>query len=265
MSTPAAFDVLTREVGALYGLFSLGHTLLLIFLFLAAVLIGRAARAFVYVIWRLGMDPGRRLSPLGTVTQVGLCFAIFVRAFQALVSVAPLATFVHLVAAFPALLWLLAEPTKNALAGLSILFRRSLKEGDRVILDSGEAGQVRQIRLTTTVARTEAGGRLLIPNRKLLEGVIVVDHKQAGVRLSMRFPLLDHPSDAQNARIKTILALSPYRAAGSKVSVSYDRNTSELEVNLRIFRATAEDAARRELSRKIAPLLLPGSPPEEAA
>lgn len=263
MTPPKQLDVLTQEVGALYGLVSLWHVALLLGLFLVSILIGRATRAGVHVIWRLGIDHDRRLAPLGTVIQVGLCCAVFIRAFQSMVAVAPLLTFVHAVVASPALLWLFSESTKNALAGLSILFRRSLTEGDFVVLESGETGQVRQIRLTTTVARTEGGGRLLIPNRKLLEGVTAVDRRQAGVRLSLRFPMLDHPSDVLCVRVKKILSLSPYRASGSQVSVSYDRPNGELEVNLRIPRATAEDAARRELSRKIAPLLLPGAAPEE--
>jgi small-conductance mechanosensitive channel len=194
----------------------------LLLLYVVSILIGRAVRAGVYVIWRLGVDPERRLAPLGTLIQVGLCFLVTMAAFQQMVVVAPLATFVHVVVASPVLLWLFAEPTINGFAGLSILFRRSFAEGDHIILDSGQTGQVRQIRLTTTVARTEEGGRILIPNRRLLHGVTSVDRRQAGVRLSLRFRVEAYPSEAVISRIKALLLLSPYRAAGSSVTAEHD-------------------------------------------
>lgn len=262
MTSLGKFEVLAEEAQRLYALLSPGPLLLLLILYVLSVLLGRAVRAVVYVVWRLGVDPGRRLAPLGTVIQVGLCFLVTVGAFQKMVAVAPLATFVHVVVASPALLWLFSEPTINALAGLSILFRRSFTEGDHIVLDSGQTGQVRQIRLTTTVARTEGGGSMLIPNRRLLSGVTAVDRRQAGVRMALRFPVLEYPSETLIFRVKAVLLLSPYRAAGSRVTTEYNRQRGELEVGLRIPRAAAHDAARRELTFKITPLLAPSKVPE---
>lgn len=255
MNGSGTFAVLAAEAQQLYALLSPGHILLLLALYVLAVLMGRTVRMGVYVIWRLGVDPERRLAPLGTVIQVGLCFMVTFAAFREMVAVAPLATFVHVVVVSPVLLWLFSEATINALAGLSILFRRSLAEGDHIVLESGHTGQVRQIRLTTTVARTEEGGRILIPNRRLLHGVTAVGRRQAGVRLVLRFPVDEYASEALIARVRTVLLLSPYRAAGSQVSAEYDRQRREIEASLRIPRTAAQDAARRELSLKILPLL----------
>lgn len=257
MNVLGEFEGLAEEAQRLYTLLSPGHLVLLFLLYVVAILLGRAVRALVHIVWRLGVDAGRRLAPLGTVIQVGLCFLVTVAAFQKMVVIAPLATFLHVVLASPVLLWLFSEPTINALAGLSILFRRSFAEGDQVVLEGGHAGQVREIRLTTTVARTEEGGRILIPNRRLLQGVTAVNRRQAGVRLVLRFRVHEYPSEATVARVKAVLVLSPYRAAGSQVTTEYQPETGEIVAALRIPRPAAQDAARRELSAKIVPLLAP--------
>lgn len=255
MTGSGRLEELAQQAQRLYALFSPWHVLLLLGLYMLAILMGRSVRAGVYIIWRLGVDPERRLAPLGTVIQVGLCFLVTVAAFQEMVAVAPLATFVHVVVVSPVLLWLFSEATINAIAGLAILFRRSVAEGDHIMLESGQTGQVRQIRLTTTVARTEEGGRILIPNRRLVQGVTGVDRRQAGVRLALRFPVPVYPTELLLARVKTVLLLSPYRAAGSQVSAEYDQKSGEIEIGLRIPRTAAQDAARKELSLKILPLL----------
>jgi hypothetical protein len=95
--------------------------------------------------------------------------------------------------------------------------------------------------------------------------VTSVDRRQAGVRLSLRFRVESYPSEAVISRIKALLLLSPYRAAGSSVTAEHDAERGEIEVGMRIPRSAAQDAARKEISLKIPPLLsIPGASEERS-
>ncbi len=246
---------LSLEAQHLYELLSAGRLFLLVLLVLAAIVMGRVLRKGAHLLWRLGLDPEHRLAPLGTLIQVLFAVAIALSTFGLFVRTAPLASFVLLVALSPLLILLVQRPGRNAMAGLTILFRRNFIEGDHIVLEGGQRGVVRQIGLTSTVARTDAGGRLVIPNARLLDVVLVVNRRQAGVPLVLRFPVDGRPSEATLAQVKRIGILSPFRAGDSIVGVSYIVPEQELEITVRLPRSQAEDGAKRELSKKISELI----------
>lgn len=246
---------LSLEAQHLYGLLSAGRLLLLVVLVLTAIVMGRVLRKGAHLLWRLGLDPEHRLAPLGTLAQVLFAVVVGLSTFGLFVRTAPLASFVLLVALSPLLVLLVHRPGRNAFAGLTILFRRNFIEGDHIVLEGGQRGVVRQIGLTSTVARTDAGGRLVIPNARLLDVVLVVNRRQAGVPLVLRFPVEGRPNEAILAQVKRVGILSPFRAGDSIVGVSYIASDQELEVTVRLPRLQAEDGAKRELSTKIADLL----------
>lgn len=243
------------EAQDLYALITAGRLFLFVVLILASILVGKLVRHGAYFLWRLGLDPGHRLAPMGTLVQVVMIGAIGLGFFKIFVRAAPLASFVLLVATLPLLILLLQRPGRNALAGLLILLRRNFMEGDHIVLDGGQRGVVRQIGLTTTVARTDAGGRLVIPNSRLLDVVLEVARRQAGVPLLLRFPVSGRPSEAVLMKVKKLGLLSPFRAGDSVVNVEYLPDVQELELTVRLPRGQARDAATRELSAKITQVL----------
>ncbi len=261
--TPWTAD-LAREAEAFFALVSWWRLSLVALLLVSAILIGRVLRRGVYALWRLGLDPDKRLAPLGTVIQVGLSCALFLSVFHAVVAVAPLASLIGVMALSPLLVLLLFRPAQNALAGLTILLRRSFLEGDHIILEGGQRGVVRQIRLTSTVARSDTGAKLVIPNARLLELVLQVDRRQAGVPLILRFELRGLPTHEALAFLKRLGYLSPFRAGGSVVSVRSLEGEGQVELTLRIPRSSAEDAARREISSKVSQFLQPGDSVEHS-
>lgn len=256
----------TKELGneatALFTLLGWWKLTLVGLLLIAAIITGRLIRQGVYTLWRLGLDPERRLAPVGTLIQVGLSFALLFSVFHSVVRVAPLASFICVVALSPLLVVLLHRPAKNALAGLTILLRRSFLEGDHIVLEGGQSGVVRQVRLTSTVARGDTGARLVIPNGRLLELVLQVDRRQAGVPLVLKFAVRGPLNHEILSSVKRIGYLSPFRAGGSVVTVRAVDEPAQLEVSLRIPRSSAEDAARRELSAKLERFLKPAEPAE---
>lgn len=249
---------LSLEAQQLYALLSVWRILLFVILVLVTVLLGRILRKGAHLLWRFGLDPEHRLAPLGASVQVLFVATIALSTFGLFVRTTPLASFVLLVALSPLLVLLVQRPGRNALAGLTILFRRNFIEGDHIVLEGGQRGVVRQIGLTSTVARTDAGGRLVIPNARLLDVVLVVNRRQSGVPLVLRFHVEGRPSEAVLAQVRRVGILSPFRASDSIVGVDYVAPERELEVTVRLPRSQAEDGAKRELSKKIWEVLSAG-------
>ena len=157
----------------------------------------------------------------------------------------------------------LVGPLQLTLSDLGRMGDLSRQVGKRSCFNRGLPGDLYGYERPMTVARTEEGGRILIPNRRLLRGVTAVDRRQSGVRLALRFRAFDYPEETVLSNIKNVLVLSPYRAAGSQVTAEYDAARGEIAASLRIPRATAQDAARREISLKIAPLIASAKPSVE--
>lgn len=265
MNEPDWMTRFTMEAHQLFTLLSPGRLLLLIAVLSFAVLFGRLIRLGVYVLWRLALDPTKRLASLGTLMQVGLFFLIGLWLYGTCVHAAPIATFALTIAASPLVLLLLLNPARDAICGLTILLRRSLLEGDHIILESGQRGVVRQIRLTTTMARTSSGGRLLIPNSRLLHVIVEIDRRQSGIPLLVRISVADRPDEETLARVRCLLLLSPYRAASSVVAAEYHAASKELEVTIRVPREEAKDSARREIWKKLSTALAPASSEESTS
>jgi small-conductance mechanosensitive channel len=243
---------LSLETQQLYALLSTWRILLFVLLVVATILLGRILRKGAHLLWRLGLDPEHRLAPVGASIQVIFAATIVLSAFGMFIRTAPLASFALMIALSPLLVLLVQRPGRNALAGLTILFRRNFIEGDHIVL-------VRQIGLTSTVARTDAGGRLVIPNARLLDVVLVVNRRQSGVPLVLRFQVDGRPSEAMLAQVRRVGILSPFRAGDSIVGVDYVAIDRELEVTVRLPRSQAEDGAKRELSQKILEVLASSS------
>lgn len=67
---------------------------------------------------------------------------------------------------------------KNIVAGIGVFFNSDVDIGDIVTIKEVK-GTITEIHLTRTIALTDEGERIMIPNQKFAEEVIVVYHKQS--------------------------------------------------------------------------------------
>jgi len=75
----------------------------------------------------------------------------------------------------------LQHQLKNIAAGIGIFFSSDINIGDSIMIKDTQ-GIIIEIHLTKIIALTEEGGRIIIPNQKLAEDVVVVyNKKQKGV------------------------------------------------------------------------------------
>ncbi len=67
---------------------------------------------------------------------------------------------------------------KNIVAGIGVFFNSDIDVGDIVAIKEAK-GTIIEIHLTKTVALTEDGERIMIPNQKFAEEVVIVYHKKS--------------------------------------------------------------------------------------
>lgn len=71
----------------------------------------------------------------------------------------------------------LQHQLKNIAAGIGLFFSSDINIGDSVLIKDVE-GIIIELHLTKIVALTEDGGRIIIPNQKLAEDVVIVYNKK---------------------------------------------------------------------------------------
>lgn len=98
------------------------------------------------------------------VAYLGSVFEIFDVALEVLASIG---------VAFAAIGFGLRNPLKNMVAGIGIYLNRELNLGDTIEID-GKRGVITNFSLTRILAFTENGDRLLIPNQKMEEEVVLI-------------------------------------------------------------------------------------------
>ena len=70
----------------------------------------------------------------------------------------------------------LQHQLKNIAAGLSLFFNKEVDVGD-VLRIKDDKGVIIEIHLTHTVALTDKGERILVPNQKFAEDVVIINHR----------------------------------------------------------------------------------------
>jgi len=71
----------------------------------------------------------------------------------------------------------LQHQLKNIAAGIGLFFNSDINIGDSVLVNDVH-GVIIELHLTKIVALTEDGGRIIIPNQKLAEDVVIVYNKK---------------------------------------------------------------------------------------
>jgi small-conductance mechanosensitive channel len=71
----------------------------------------------------------------------------------------------------------LQHQLKNITAGIGVYFGSDINTGDSILIKETH-GVIIELHLTKIVALTEDGGRIIIPNQKLAEDVVIVYNKK---------------------------------------------------------------------------------------
>jgi len=71
----------------------------------------------------------------------------------------------------------LQHQLKNIVAGIGIYFNREINVGDSIMVKEVK-GVIIELHLTKIIALTEDGGKIMIPNQKLAEDMVILYNKQ---------------------------------------------------------------------------------------
>lgn len=71
----------------------------------------------------------------------------------------------------------LQHQLKNIVAGIGIYFNREINIGDSIMVKEVK-GVIIELHLTKIIALTEDGGKIIIPNQKLAEDMVILYNKQ---------------------------------------------------------------------------------------
>ncbi|MCA9684921.1 MAG: mechanosensitive ion channel [Myxococcales bacterium] len=209
--------------------------------------------------WRLGYDRRRRLGLLASVTRLAGLLLAFAGCLRPILSRAPTLG-ILLSLALLALLTLAAPAAlRNLSAGLGLMTRTRMREGDliEIGLERGPLrGTIRDIGLLRVSLRTAEGGLTHVPAADFDRLPVVVGSRRAAVPVEAHAlvgPALD---PAVLERLRRELWFSPFRRAGTELRVSHDSSSGRLELRIDTWAAQSpvevEQHLRALLSRVLA-------------
>ncbi len=242
---------LAAEAERLGALFRLDFLLKLALLVIVSMLVTRVVTFLVRLAWRLGLDAQRRLSwwQGGSRVVVG-AFVLYVLG-RSIARAAPILSAVGLVFLVVAASWVFSAHLQNALTGIGLLFRRQLRNGDRIQV-GGLDGVVRSVGLMNLELVKADGSRVMLPNRLLNQQALTVAREKNSVPVRVRLRFDSAPSQGMLEQARRAALLSPYRAPRSSVEVSRDPDDlCVMDVGVQVWAAAAARAARDHLESSL--------------
>jgi hypothetical protein len=233
---------LLDEFDALSGLSPLVTLAWLVLVLVLAWSLASGGPRIVRMIWRLGLDPRRRLGLLASALRVTGLLVGTIGVLRPVISRAPTLGSIAALAAV-ALVGVIA-PThlRNLASGLALISRSRLREGDLVAV-AGIEGRVRDIGLLRVSLRTADGGVTHVPAADFDRAAVTVGSRQAAVPIEARMITGPEFDDAALERLRRAVWLSPYRRAGTDPRVVFDverGRTVEVRIDTWATISTAE-------------------------
>lgn len=71
----------------------------------------------------------------------------------------------------------LQHQLKNIAAGIGLFFNKEVNVGDIISVKENK-GTISELHLTKTIALTDEGERIIIPNQKFADEIVIIKHKQ---------------------------------------------------------------------------------------
>jgi small-conductance mechanosensitive channel len=225
--------------------FSGKGALFLVFVGLVGWGTSRSFEVIVRALRRLGVNPKRKLAAYHALWDFVLLVLVAWAIAARLLSVAPILSLAGLSLALVTLATALREQVQDVIAGLNLVVRRRLREGDRVQVGDA-SGIVRRLALTGIELRRSDGSTVYVPARLLGAGAVVVGHAKDTVPVHATVSV---PTEKLNEAIRLVYRtalMSPYRAVGSAVAV--ERQT---EAKLRVEIQAWSDAATQDATLQL--------------
>lgn len=239
-------DQLIHEASQVAGLISAPRLLLLALLVGLAIALTRVGDALIRTIWRLGLDPGHRMGPWRRLTDFVVFGALASWLFTRLLAAAPVLTGLAAIIAVAGGLWALARPLEDLAAGLGIVLRGRIHEGDHLTLGATH-GTVQEVGLLRLVLRDPEGATLYVPHRLIDQAVVQVHRDRRQVPVSVQIPLDRPPSWDELERLRRAAALSPWRIPATPVRVEVSSDRSALSIEIQTWTEGVERLARSQL------------------
>lgn len=249
---------LGAELDALLAESFAGWLLLVVLVLLAAWAVSRGVAVLVRLAHSLWADANHRIDRVAAVVH------LLVMVFSALLIVRPLFLVAPLAIGTAALvsLWIVAQaapgPIEDLLAGISLLRRRTLREGATVALGPTR-GVIVEIGLWWTRLQASDGSAVLIPNRLFNRTEIAIGAAADTARVQLELELPRNLTPAQLDAAQRVLLTSPFRLPSGYVSVSPcgDRRIS---VELETWARLETDVVRRRVAATMSALVRDAEP-----
>lgn len=251
---------LLEEFVALRQASPLGVAIGLAFALAAAWALAWFGPAIVRLVWRLGMDPRRRLGVLASVLRIlGLLVGLagFLRpVFSRAPTLGVIAVIVLLVLAG------LVAPMqlRNLASGLSLATRSRLREGDLVRVGELE-GTVRDVGLLRVGLRTVDGGLTFVPASDFDRLAVTVGSRRAAVPIDARVVAGPGFGEQDLERLRRALWLCVYRRVNTDLRVEHDPETRRVEVRMDTWAASSVVEVERHLRALLLELTAGTLPP----
>ena len=237
---------LLGEFDALLQISPIWLAIWLSFVLAAAWALAWGGPALVHLVWRVGMDPRRRLGLLASglriigllVGVVGALRPVFVRA--------PTLGVLAIILAF-ALAGLIA-PTqlRNLASGLALATRSRLREGDLITIGELE-GTVRDLGLLRVGVRTVDGGLTHVPAASFDQLAVTVGSRRAAIPIRASIVASPGFDEVDLERLRRALWLCAYRRAGTDTHVHHDPETGRVEAAIDTWAATSQLEVERHV------------------
>ena len=244
--------LLTREAAQIEALLGLRELLLLAALGLAGWLATRVVRAAMRAVWRLGLDPQRRLTLWGSAVKAGIAIWVLFLIVGQFLRAAPVITVLALSLALGALVVVLSGPIQNLWSAIALSFGRKGREGDRLALRH-YSGVVREMGLTRVRLGLADGTSVYVPNRLVSREIVAVQPAKNAMAVEVRLELDSALSSEQLEWVRRTALVLPYRLPGSALEV--EASAGELRVQVHVWSEQAVREAQATLRSRLAAAL----------
>lgn len=252
---------LVDEVSRAGALLSASRLLLLLLAVGGGFVTVRLFDAAIRMLWRFGLDSKRRLGAGRRLIDVLVFGALASWAVTRLAAAAPILTGLAAVFAVGGVIWALALPLQDLAAGLGIVLKGRIHEGDHIRVGATQ-GTVQEIGLLRLVLRDAVGATVYVPHRLIVQAVVQVHRDRRQIPATVRIPCNGAPPHEAMETARRIGLLSPWRIPGTPVSVTIDDDEAALLVELQTWTEAGVRYATRQLRGAVAAALGPASEPK---
>ncbi len=242
---------LVREIDALTSLLTSPEILTIPIILLAAWIGTRAVSIATRVALRLGLQRERLVTAVSVLLTVVLWTWALVSVLGRLLAVAPALTLIGMGLASVVLLIGLSKHVENLAAGMSLVLRSRIKEGDQVSIGEHQ-GLVRRVGWTRVELRSPDGQTLFVPNRQVVVDAVSVGRVRHSFPLQVRLVRTGPWSADHIEKARWTATLSPYRDVNSRVTVVTEgREGNIMVVEIQVWASRLLPAAEQHLRRML--------------